>query len=95
VLERSVLNTEPVFQVIEDNNVVTLLADWSEGDEEVEELLGALGSKQLPVVAIFPAGDPYRPKKLSGFYSRGELIRKLQDAGPSSNTAVPLVASGR
>lgn len=75
--------------------MVTLLADWSEGDEEVEQLLEALGSKQLPVVAIFPANDPYRPKKLSGFYSRGELIRQLRDAGPSVSTTPPLVASGR
>ena len=75
--------------------MITLLADWSEGDEEVEQLLDALGSKQLPVVAIFPSGDPYRPKKLSGFYSRGELIRKLKDAGPSSKSTAPRGASGR
>ena len=58
-------------------------------------MLEALGSKQLPVVAIFPAGDPYRPKKLSGFYSRGDLLRKLKEAGPSSALATRLTAAER
>ena len=47
----------------------------------------ALGSKQLPVIAIFPAGDAYRPKKLTGMYTRDELARKLQSAGPVELTS--------
>lgn len=48
------------------------------------ELLEAVsGSKQIPVVAIFPAGKPYQAKVLSGLYSRRELMRKLKEAGPS------------
>jgi thiol:disulfide interchange protein len=83
-LEKSVLNTEPVKQMVEQNDIVTLVADWSDLGEEIGDTLKALGSKQLPVVAIFPAGDPYRPRKLSGFYTRRALVRALQDAGPSS-----------
>ncbi len=85
VLERSVLNTKPVQQVVEKNDVVTLVADWSDGDEEIGRVLEALGSKQLPVIAIFPAGDPYRPKKLAGMYTRSELVGKLRAAGPSQS----------
>ena len=73
---------------MEQNKVVTLLADWSEGDEQVASLLQAVsGSKQIPVVAIFPAGSPYQAKMLSGLYLRAELIRKLKAAGPSRGTA--------
>jgi hypothetical protein len=42
------------------------------------------------VIAIFPAGDAYRPKKLTGLYTRGELVRALQAAGPSN---VPRLAA--
>jgi thiol:disulfide interchange protein len=77
------------------NKVITLLADWSDGGEEVEDMLEALGSKQLPVLAIFPAGDPYRPKKLSGFYSRGDLLRKLREAGPSQDATTQFTTAER
>jgi thiol:disulfide interchange protein len=85
VLERSVLNTKPVQQMVDKNEVVTLVADWSDGDEEIGLLLEALGSKQLPVIAIFPAGDAYRPQKLTGLYTRSELLGKLRSAGPSTS----------
>ena len=83
VLEGTVLNSAPVHQMVNRNEVVTLVADWSDGNEEIGRTLAALGSKQLPVIAIFPAGDPYRPKKLAGFYTRGVLTAKLRDAVPS------------
>ena len=74
---------------------MTLVADWSQNDEQVANLLEAVsGSKQIPVVAIFPAGDPYRPKMLSGLYSRAELIQKLKEAGPSRQSA-PLMTAER
>jgi thiol:disulfide interchange protein len=85
VLEKSVLNTRRIHQLVERNDVVTLVADWSDGDPEIGATLEALGSKQLPVIAIFPAGDPYRPKTLKGMYTSGDLVNKLQAAGPSSS----------
>ena len=63
--------------------MVTLVADWSDASEEVTQILEALGDKQLPVIAIFPAGDAYRPRTLTGLYTRGELMRELRQAGPS------------
>ena len=65
---------------------MTLLADWSEGQEDVTQILEALGDKQLPVLAIFPAGDPYRPRKLTGIYTKAELIQQLRDAGASASS---------
>ncbi len=55
-------------------------ADWSDGDEEISRLLEALGSKQLPVVAVFPATDAHRPRKLTGFYTQAQLKRAIRDA---------------
>ena len=84
VLERTVLNTRPIRQLVDKNEVVTLVADWSKNDDpEIEALLRALGSAQLPVIAIFPAGEPYRPTKLTGGYTRARLLEQLRAAGPS------------
>lgn len=65
---------------------MTLVADWSNGEDDVTALLEALGDKQLPVIAVFPAGDPYHPRKLKGLYTKGELIRELKGAGSSAST---------
>jgi thiol:disulfide interchange protein len=62
-----------------------MVADWSDENDEIEQMLEALDSKQLPVIAIFPAGDAYRPSILTGLYSRGQLTQKLQSAGPSNS----------
>lgn len=83
VLEVKSLNTESVKAVVEDNEVVTLLADWTNPNTEISEMLELLGSKQIPVLAIFPADRPNEPIVLRGWYSTDTLVEKLQQAGPS------------
>lgn len=82
-LEATVLNTQEIRDVLRDNGVVTLQADWTDGDAEISRKLESLGSKQVPVVAIFPAGRAQEPIVLRGFYTKSTLLQKLQDAGPS------------
>jgi suppressor for copper-sensitivity B len=87
VLEQSVLNTRDVRTVVEANGVVPLIADWSDRGPEIGELMNSLGSKQVPVLAIFPAGRPNQPIVIRGGYTKGTLIDKLQQAGPSQTTS--------
>jgi thiol:disulfide interchange protein DsbD len=86
-LEKLVLNTEPVKGVIDAHQVVPLMADWTNGDEEVTAMLELLGSKQVPVLAIFPAGRPNEPIVFRDPYTRQQLIDALQKAGPSQAAA--------
>jgi thiol:disulfide interchange protein len=86
-LEKVVLNTEDVKKVIDNNQVVPLLADWTNGDEEVTAMLELLGSKQVPVLAIFPAGRPNDPIVFRDPYTQEQLIEALQKAGPSKAIA--------
>jgi suppressor for copper-sensitivity B len=88
-LEKTVLNTEAVKKTVTENNVVTLVADWNGEDPAVEELLAKLsGRKQVPVLAIFPAGDPQNPIVFAdGTYGQESLIKALEEAGPSGNVA--------
>ena len=83
VLEVTTLNTAPVKSVVEQYDIVPLLADWSNPNEEISEMLQLLGSKQIPVLAIFPADRPNEPIVLRGWYSTDTLVQKLQEAGPS------------
>lgn len=82
-LESTVLNTEATRAILEANGVVTLKADWTDGSPEVTEMLDLLGSKQIPVVALFPAGRPNEPIVFRGWYSKEDLHEALRRAGPS------------
>jgi thiol:disulfide interchange protein len=85
-LEQFVLNTRAVREVVDRNGVVPLMGNWS-SNPEVGTMLSALNSKQVPVLAIFPAGRPNDPIVLSGPYTKSTLINKLEEAGRSADPA--------
>ncbi len=88
LLERTVLNTEAVREMVGENDVVTLQADWTHKPPEVTELLDLLApGRQVPVIAIFPAGDPNHPIIFRGGYTQGSIVEALQKAGPSIQVA--------
>jgi thiol:disulfide interchange protein len=83
-LETTVLNTQEVRTSLSENGVVTLLADWTNYPPEISRFLESLaGSKQVPVLAIFPAGRPDDRIVLLGGYTKATVLEKLQEAGPS------------
>ena len=54
-----------------------LKADWSDGDPNVTAMLDVLGSKQVPVIAIFSARDPNRPTIFRGSYTQREILQRV------------------
>jgi len=54
-------------------------------DDEVGRSLEALGSKQLPLIAVFPAGDPFRPIVITGIYTQNQLVDAIKKAGKSAS----------
>ncbi|MBN2578046.1 MAG: thioredoxin family protein [Pirellulales bacterium] len=87
-LEKLVLNTRETCSAVRRNGVATLRADWTRASPEVTEMLELLGSKQVPVIAIFPAGSAYRPIVLRGGYTQEMLLGALEKAGPSKSLRV-------
>jgi thiol:disulfide interchange protein len=81
-LKQFVLNTQAVREVVDRNGVIPLHANWS-NNEDVGPMLNALNSRQVPVLAIFPAGNANDPIVISGPYKQSTLISKLEEAGPS------------
>ncbi|MBX3413457.1 MAG: thioredoxin family protein [Pirellulales bacterium] len=82
-LEATVLSTDEVRKVVDTNQIVPLQADWTHQAPEVTEMLTQLGSKQVPVLAIFPAGRPNSPIVLRDTYTTNKLLAALEEAGPS------------
>jgi thiol:disulfide interchange protein DsbD len=87
VLEYAVLNTPGTLQAVEAGGVHTLVADWTTMSDDVSHMLEVLGSKQIPVLAIFPAGRPNEPIVLRGGYSQATLLKAIAEAGPSQAAA--------
>jgi thiol:disulfide interchange protein len=83
---RNAIETQKVAQIIEANHVVPLLADLTQESAEIQQMLKSLGSKSIPVLAIFPAGQPNRPIVLRDLITQGQLIKALEQAGPSQET---------
>ncbi|MCO6458055.1 MAG: thioredoxin family protein [Pirellulaceae bacterium] len=108
-LERYVLNTEPVREVVDEHEIVPLVANKSIRDPELRgeilKLMEQLGSTDVPLLAIFPAGRPQEPVLLRGGYTQAELIRRLREASAGgeqqasaaerAGTASPLAATGQ
>lgn len=86
-LEHVVLNTSEVRQAVDTNRVTTLLADWTSVSEEIAKMLEVLGGKQIPLLAIFPAGRPNEPIVLRGGYTQATLLKAIDEAGPSQAAA--------
>ncbi len=55
-LEQTVLNTDEVIELVDQNDVATLLADYTDYPPDIQQMLDKLQSNGIPVVAIFPAG---------------------------------------
>ena len=82
-LESTVLHTEQVLKTLDKNSVATFQADWTNNDPEVTEMLKLLGTKQVPIVAVFPAKDPNNPIVFKNGYTIAGLLNALDQAGPS------------
>jgi thiol:disulfide interchange protein len=97
-LEKVVLKTQAVEEALTRADVVTMEADYTKKPEAIDRTIKALGGVGVPVIAIFPAADPYRPIVFAdGKYTQEELIDAIaeatdQGAAPSGNTALTQAA---
>ncbi|MBM4022469.1 MAG: hypothetical protein FJ284_09565 [Planctomycetes bacterium] len=81
------IETERVHELIRMNRVVPVLADWTDGSEQIRRALEALGSRSIPLLAVYPAGTQGRPLPepiiLRDLLSEGQVLAALEQAGPS------------
>ncbi|MEO1991939.1 MAG: thioredoxin family protein [Pirellulales bacterium] len=81
------IETRKVKAAIEENRVVPMLADWTDGSPEIKDMLASLQSKSIPVLAVFPALQPGKPLGspivLRDLITESQVLAAIRDAGPS------------
>jgi thiol:disulfide interchange protein/DsbC/DsbD-like thiol-disulfide interchange protein len=90
VLERTVLESVPVRDAIQEAGAAQLYADYTDYPPEIDDTIKALKSNGVPVVAIFPGDRPYEPIVFRGGYTTAGLIEALKSAKPRTATTTLL-----
>jgi thiol-disulfide isomerase/thioredoxin len=88
------INRSQVAAAIEEGNVVPLLADFTDGSDEIEQELNRLGRNAIPVLAIYPARRPTEPIILDSLVTMGQVLEALEKAGPSNPSGTKLSSRG-
>jgi suppressor for copper-sensitivity B len=78
--EKLYLKTKDVEKAIEDAGVVTMVADYTRRPDPIDKTIKALGFNGVPVIAIFPANNPYKPIVFGGQYSEQAILDALAKA---------------
>jgi thiol:disulfide interchange protein len=81
------IDTRRVGELIADYNIVPLLADWTDRSDEIKLALESLGSRSIPLLAIYPAASPERPIILRDLLSESRVLEAIRQAGPSRVTS--------
>lgn len=76
-LEKTVLSPENSLRLAKEHNLVLLRVDLTRHDPQLMDLLDSLGSKSIPIVAIFSKGNPDSPLVLRDLFTSGQLREAL------------------
>ncbi len=86
------INRQEVKELVKKYDVVAMKADFTEETDETNELLKKhLQSETIPVLAVYPADDPYRPYVLRDSLLQQDVLDVLKLAGPSKMSSVAVV----
>lgn len=77
VVEKTTLNTNSTRDVVNTHGFVTLKADWTDGSDEIRDLLNRLGGDSIPTLAVFSPVRPTEPIVLRDAWSQSTLIEQL------------------
>lgn len=76
-LEKTVLSPERSARLTEDFDIELMRVDLTRHDPTLMALLESLGSKSIPVLAIFPKDAPQSPLVLRDLFTSGQLREAL------------------
>jgi cytochrome c biogenesis protein CcdA/thiol-disulfide isomerase/thioredoxin len=79
-VEQVSLNTYSTRLFVEEHNVLTLKADWTDRSEEIKATLAKVNSSSIPVTVIFSPTRPKEPIVLRDVYFQSTLLESLQAA---------------
>ena len=80
-VEKTSLYTEKVAKAVKQNNIEFLIADITRENPEATDLLNKLGSRSIPFLAVFPAGEAFKePVCLRDIYSEEDVLKAIEMA---------------
>ena len=74
-----------VAQLVKANEVIPMLADWTEPSDEIKLKLEELQSNSIPLMAIYPASPNAEPILLRDLLTKSQIVSALKEAGPSQS----------
>jgi suppressor for copper-sensitivity B len=86
------IDTQRVADLVRQLGVVPMLADWSDKSDEIKSSLEALGSRSIPLLAIYPANNSGNPIILRDVLSEKTVLSAIEQAGPSAGVEVQTVS---
>ena len=86
VVEKTTLNTNSTRDVVDAHGFVTLKADWTDGSDEIRDMLNRLGGDSIPTLAVFSPARPTEPIVLRDAWSQSTLIEHLQTVVSENET---------
>ncbi|WP_442481844.1 cytochrome c biogenesis protein CcdA [Aeoliella sp. SH292] len=78
---RNALDVASVKEVVRENNVHALKADWTDRDPNIKDILLKLRSRSIPLLAIYPAGRPDEVIVLRDVVTETQVLQALAAAG--------------
>lgn len=69
-----VLNSQRIKNLITDKNILTMKADLTRPNPEIESLMNMLGSRSVPFLAVFPGNEPYKPLVMRDILNQRDLV---------------------
>ncbi|MEW4455963.1 thioredoxin family protein [Bremerella sp. JC817] len=90
------INTAGVGAVVDEHKIVPMLVDWTntthDNSGKVQSFINKLGSNSIPLLAIFPGGQPGKVYVLSDLLTESKVIESLNAAQETSSSVVKQTA---
>ena len=81
------INTEKVRNLINEYDVLPLLADWTDHSPDIKQALTELDSRSIPVLALYPAGGTRKVIVLRDLLTETKVLDAIKEAGPSRTSS--------
>jgi thiol:disulfide interchange protein len=73
----TVLHSKRVMDLVRKKRVITIKADLTRPDPQIESLMANLGSRSVPFLAVFPGDKPFEPVVMRDLINKGALVSVL------------------
>ena len=80
VNERTVLASRDVVDIIRSSGIVTMRADWTNGNSVITALLTKFGRSGVPLYVLFPSGNADAPRVMPEVITTSMMIQAIHEA---------------